>query len=146
MGRTALNGLKNEDYTDRELLHILNDVADGDGWASTFDIAAVLPIKHPDGEDHGTHASRCVASRFAWMTRYGWVERDESRTKWRLTRVGRDLMNGKLNKSFQTAMDKLSPGDRVLVVRAMGAAFRTGSPEAATMLRREWLHGARRAA
>jgi hypothetical protein len=147
VARTALRSLRNEDFSDRELLHILNDLADNEGWATTEEIADALHISPPGRvtkdyrEKYGKH---CVATRYSWMVRYGWVERDPSRTKWRLTEIGEELMAGNLNKRIEDAISQLSSGDRILVMRRMTEAFRIDREEAATMLRREWLHGARR--
>lgn len=147
----ALHSLKNIDYSDRELLHILHDLA-GTEWATTDDLADQIRITPPsrngsskkmtDGEKR-LYAKRCIATRYSWMRRFGWVERDEHRTKWRVTDIGRDLMNGRLTKSLATSLDKLSTADRVLVMRSLTDAYRTDRIEGQTFIRREWTHGAR---
>lgn len=149
MARTALNSLTNYDYSDRELLHILNDTADAEGWAETADLAEVIGVtmpsvngQHSDREKQA-YAHRCTAMRFSWMARYGWVERDEGRTKWRLTDIGHDLMDGKLTKTLQNALDRLDAGDRVLVMREIGNAYRAAPDPARHMLRREGIRGFR---
>lgn len=142
----ALRSLRNVDYTDRELLHILNDVGDAEGWSTTDDLAEQIRISHPEGNGsipeaiRLRHAKHCIATRFAWMVRFLWVERDESRTKWRLTEIGRDLMNGALSKRVEQSLDRMKPADRILVMRSLATGFERGAP-ASTMLRREWEHG-----
>lgn len=147
MARTALRSLKNSDFSDRELLHLLSDLADSDGWTTTPELATALGIKPSESmtpRQQEAYARRCVGSRYAAMKRFGFVERDETRTKWRVTKVGRDLMSGKLTKGLEQALGKLSSGDRILIMRSLTQAFRTDRVEAATMLRREWQHGAHR--
>lgn len=144
MARNALRSLRNEDYSDRELLHICADEAGTDGWTTTDDLASVIGISAPPdltGKYRTLYAKRCIATRFSWMVRFGWVERDEDRTSWRVTRIGRDLMNGNLDKSLEKNLGKLSAGDRVLVMRHMTQGYRSSRDEAAAMLRREWQHG-----
>lgn len=150
MARTALNGLKNDDFSDRELLHVVNDLADNDGYTTSQEIAHQLGIRletnghHVTQEDHLNHGIRCVGTRFAWMVRFGFCERDEDRTKWRLTAEGHDLMNGRLTSGLQKALDKLDPADRVLLMREIATGYVDSSPAAAAMLRREWQRGYRR--
>lgn len=149
MARRALLALRNADYTDRELLHILDDLGQGDpeGWASTSDLAEVIRIQHPDANGNGAisdearerYAKHCIATRFSWMVRFKYVERDEDRTHWRVTDLGRDLMNGKLTKAVEGALDKMKPGDRVLAMRMLTQGYRKADP-GSIMLRREYQH------
>jgi hypothetical protein len=146
--RTKLRSLKNIDFSDRELLHVLSDVADDDGWATTPELGQTLGIVAPETmvtpNQKIAYVHRCVGARYAFMKRAGWVERDETRTKWRITRIGRDLMMGNLSKALENSLGKLKPGDRVLVMRSLTQAYRADRVESATMLRREWQHGAQR--
>lgn len=147
----ALHSLKNIDYSDRELLHILNDLA-GTEWATTDDLADQIRITPPPGNNgqgamndaqKRAYAKRCIATRYSWMRRFGWVERDEDRTKWRVTQIGRDLMNGKLTKGLAASLERINAADRVLVMRSLTKAYQGERNEAKTMLRREWQHGAK---
>lgn len=137
-----LTSLRIVDYTDRELLHILNDVADEEGWASSEVLANAIGIK-PRGKDP-RGPRRCVAMRFAWMARYGWVRRDPTNTMWRLTKDGEELISGKLRPALKQSLKEMRPADRVMLMREMTTAYRNAPQSAATMYRREWIHGTAR--
>lgn len=144
----ALRSLKNADYTDRELMHILDGCANNEGWATTDDIMDALRISHPSGanatdEERAQYARQCIGTRFSWMVRYKYLERDEDRTKWRLTDTGHDLMNGKLTRTVEKALDKMKPGDRVLAIRMITDGFVRTNP-GSIMMRREWEHNTAR--
>lgn len=148
----TLHSLRNVDYQDRELLHIATEEGDTEGWVSTEDLAKVIRISHPEGngnvpkKQRQYHAHRCIGSRFAYMARIGWVERNEAKTMWRVTEIGHDLMNGRLSPGLSNSLDRLSPGDRLLVMREMARAFTQSSPIVGTALRRQWQHGTGRRA
>jgi hypothetical protein len=148
MARRALKALRNEDYTDRELLHILDDAADEDGWATSHDLHEKLRIAAPDDittdVDRDRYARHCIATRYSWMVRYGWCDRDREMVRWRVNDAGRALMDGSLSSDFEAMLRSLKPGDRVLVMRELGKGYRqTGTP-AQAMLRREWQHQSHR--
>lgn len=147
MARPAVNSLRILDYQDRELLHIAAEEGDRDGWVSTEDLATRIRIAHPEGngstpeKERIHHAHRCVGSRFSYMSRLGWVERNEAKTMWRVTEVGHDLKDGHLSRRLHSALDKLAPGDRVLVMRELAKSFTASPKVVGTALRREWQHG-----
>ena len=83
---------------DAELLAVVDDVADENGWATTFSIRFQL------GEDpwlprKGEGGTSGVGMRLAWLRRYGWVERgpsvkvesDEAEYGWRWSTSWREL-------------------------------------------------------
>jgi len=134
--RPVLAQLRNEDYTDRELLHIVADLQAADGYVATAEIVERL------GMPEGMNSVHAVASRMSWMTRYGWVERHpDIRGTWRLTRKGRALMAGELTPEMSEALAGMSHGDRVLVMRevARRSLVTTDGPTA-DLVRREYLH------
>lgn len=145
MARAALTSLRNEDYSDRELLHILLDKADDEGWTTTFDLMDALRLGHPDADasdkEREKRAKHCIGTRFSWMVRYKWVERDEeTRTKWRPSEAGHDLMNGRLTKAVERALAGMKPADRILAMRMLTMDYNRAAPDS-IMLRREWQHG-----
>ncbi len=132
--RPILAQLRNEDYTDRELLHIVADLQAGPGFVDTGELVERLGL--PEGSGHA------VASRMSWMVRYGWLERDpDARGRWRVTRKGRSLMGGQLSPEVEAALGEMSHGDRVLVMRevARKSLVSTDAPTA-DLVRREYLH------
>lgn len=126
--------LRNSDYTDRELLHIVDECTTEDGYATTFEIADRL---YADATQNG--ARRYVGSRMAWMVNYGFCARDPERPgHYKLTKDGRDLMSGRLKRSVETALTTMSDGDRALALRTLASAtFDHAGPQQA-FFRREY--------
>ncbi len=134
--------LRNEDYTDRELLHLIADCADAEGIATSEDIAAALGY----GSTNGVKPATKVVTRLAWMTRFGMLARVELQkgqkgSRWILTDLGRALMGGRLRKTVEDALDTLDPGSAVLTMRHLTRrAYVEAQEEVATAVRREYLH------
>jgi len=123
--------------SDSELLAIVDDVADEDGWAETIAVRLQL------GENPEERGKSGVGVRLAWMRRYHWLEGEGTGSKrdpkrWRLTAVGHTLIaNPKLAKGVETALAKLNPGQRVAVAREIAQAGAAQQP-IRDALRREW--------
>lgn len=134
--------LRNEDYTDRELLHVIASVTGERGLASSDDIADALGM----GENGRSRAGR-VAPRLSWMRRYGFIEvvedperRDKHRL-WRITPIGFQLMGGKLNKPVEAAIDKMDPGAQLLMMRSLTRrTFGSSSEAVVAAVKREYQH------
>jgi hypothetical protein len=118
--------------SDAELLGIVDDLADENGWTQTVEVRLQL------GENLDRVRHSGVGSRMAWMRRYGWLERAEDGAH-RLTAMGHAILeNPDLSRAVQSALERLNPAQRVRLTReiAQGA---TGAPgELQTALRREW--------
>lgn len=132
-----LDALRLYDMPDRELLHVVNDLADNDGWAAHGALTDRLGINHK-------HPGNCVGVRMGWMKKYGFIvsEYIDGERHYRLTTNGEQLMKGKLTPSVQKALDKMGEGDMMVLMRETTGRFRTMTPEASTMMRREWQRGA----
>ena len=136
--------------SDAEILGMIDDLADENGWTTTMALRIQL------GEDPwipsaGEHRSG-VGMRVAWLRRYGWLEKGE-RTRidsdddrgwrwsqsWRLTAMGVALLdNPELSKSVEKALDGLNPAQRLRMVRELGEAGLSSAPEIHNALRRQW--------
>jgi hypothetical protein len=133
--------------SDPEVLGIVDDLADENGWATTYGVRLQL------GEDVDSHERTGVGIRLAWLKRYGWLESGEREKvdsndprgwrwsqSWRLTAVGHALLDDpELNKTVENALAKLNPAQRLRVTREMAASAHAGAPEIRTALRRQWL-------
>jgi hypothetical protein len=121
--------------SDTELLAVIDDLADENGWTHTLDVRMQLG-EHPEEVGHRSG----IGPRLGWMARYGWLERhpDEPGT-WRLTAMGHAILDGAdLSKAFEKALAKLSPAQRIRLTREIGQAGAHSSAEIKTALRREW--------
>ena len=61
-----MKSFKLDDYSDRELVHVVVDLANDEGWTSVVDVASRVGLKE--------HV-QSVTVRFSWMKRYGILER-----------------------------------------------------------------------
>lgn len=129
--------LRNQDYTDRELLFIVDEVSGEteSGFASSLEIATrVFGTK---AEENGQR--RYVGSRMAWMVKYGFCDRNpEASGEYRLTQAGRELMGGRLTKTVTNALEKMSDGDRTLLLRGVAKDVFARTGPAQEFFRREY--------
>jgi hypothetical protein len=131
---------------DDELMGVLDDLADENGWATTYAIRLQL------GEDVDSHERTGVGIRLAWLKRYGWIESGEREKvetndergwrwsqSWRLTAVGNALLdNPELSRTVAAALDRLNPAQRLRLTREIAASAHSAAPEIRTALRRQW--------
>jgi len=123
------------DISDRELLHILDDLGDNDGWVSAFDLCRALGLD-PD------YPNRTVASRFVWLRRFGVVEKRRGRKKasvgeWRLSKAGVDLIDGKLDDKHEARLKRMSDSELWGELAALGEHRLRMRQVSARMMRRE---------
>lgn len=142
-----LENLRIETFSDREFLLIVADHTQADGWAESLDVAKAL----------GFENRRFAAQRFAWLARYGAVEREHERDyagnirwhksgtpmytqRWRLTELGSAVAYGKLRKGDQSALERLTDAQLPLVTRWLSEHSR-GDGGMAKLVQREWRYG-----
>src|SRR5215831_4319965 len=123
--------------SDTELLAIVDDLADENGWATALDVRLQIGENPEDDYRSG------VGPRLGWMCRYGWLEKERARkaldSQYRLTAMGRAIIEGgDLSKTFQNALDKLNPAQRVRLTRAIAEEGVGSADEIKAALRREW--------
>jgi len=136
-----------DDYSDRELLLIMEDVADEDGWASADDVADRLDL-----------SKRAIASsRLSWLKRFGAVEREHERDdsgslryhrdgkamytqRWRMTKSGRALAHGQLRKKDEAALGTMGDEQMLLVTRWLSQRT-VDEGTTSKLVQREWRFG-----
>ena len=121
-------------YSDFDLLHIVNDLADNDGWATTEEIAQRVGLTHK-------HPNHCVGIRFAWMRREGAVEKHPKEGKWRMTDRGRALALNGLDVVERATFAEMSDNKLLAMMREMTGRYSTGDQVTANLMRREWRYG-----
>ena len=121
--------------SDMELLAVIDDLADENGWTSNHDIRLQLG---EDIEETGHRSS--VPGRVAWMRRYGWLEQNHADSRQhRLNAMGHALLdNPELSKTFANALDKLNPAQRLRLTREISQSGADAPNEIRDALRREW--------
>jgi hypothetical protein len=144
----ALTSLTIEDMSDREFLHVLLDVAEADGWASSDDVSKQI------GMPKRFHAS----SRLSWLQRFGAVEREHERDvhgniryrkdgkprytqRWRLTEIGEAVAFGTLGKRQQDQLAKIDDDQMMHVMHWLTDRVRQANPTTIKLVAREWRYG-----
>jgi hypothetical protein len=124
--------------SDTELLAVVDDLADENGWTDTTDVRLQLGEK-PDEMREARHKSG-VGPRLAWMVRYGWLERHaDISALWRLSAMGHAILDGgSLSRTFETQLNKLSAAQRVQLTREVAEAGHNAPSEVRAALRRQW--------
>lgn len=120
--------------SDVELLGVVDDLADENGWTTTMDVRTQLG-ENP--EEVGRHSG--IGGRLGWMRRFGWVERNPETGEWRLTAMGIALLeNPELNRNVENALAKLNPAQRLRLTRELSEAGHRAPTELRNALRRQW--------
>jgi hypothetical protein len=121
------------DYSDRELLALVRDLQDEEGWTSTESLLNRLKLDHEN-------PAQCVATRMGWMGRYGAVEKSDKGGKYRLSPIGEVMVSGKLTKTTEKVLDGIKPDQMLLVTRWLGERQRNSEDTAKSLIRREWTY------
>jgi hypothetical protein len=119
--------------SDPEILGIVDDLADEDGWTHTVEVRLQLG----ENVDDTGHRSG-VGPRLSWLRRYGWLEQHvDDRSRWRLTALGQELLDHPdLPRVAEAALAKLNPAQRLRLTRELAEAG--GVSQYRTALRRQW--------
>lgn len=144
--RAGSSNLKLENFSDREMLHLVNDLADNDGWALDEHIAerVGMVVVGMSDEQVLIHARRCVGIRLAWIKKLtGTVERhpDKRDFRWRLTESGLKVVNAKLGAGVSNGLDHMSEANVLLALDVVSRRYRRAGDGAANLMRREWAYG-----
>jgi hypothetical protein len=132
--------------SDPEILGIVDDLADENGWATTYGVRVQLD------EDVNSAERTGIGIRLGWLRRYGWLEKGERERvetndergwrwsqSWRLTSMGHALLdNPDLSRTFETAFERLNPAQRLRLCRELGEFGSRAAPEIGNALRRQW--------
>jgi hypothetical protein len=119
--------------SDPEILGIVDDLADAEGWTLTVDVRLQLG---ENVEDSGHRSG--VGPRLSWLRRYGWLEQHvDDRSRWRLTPSGEALLDHPdVPAAVERALAKMNPAQRLRLTREI--AEDGGRSEYRTALRRQW--------
>lgn len=139
------SNLKLASFSDREILHMLADLAGTEGWVDADDLVnrVGIPTDADDGEELAKALRRSVGSRMAWIKKLsGCVERDEKRPGvWRLTERGKAVIKANLPTELRARLEGLEELRGVDAVSVLARRYMGGSFEAANLMRREWSYG-----
>lgn len=148
----ALNDVRNDTITDRELLYILNDVADEEGYATTEEIAERLGLTAKNKNPNTN-----VGVRLGYMRRIGLLIRDrvvetdpevgrKSFWAWKLTEAGEGFMSGRLSNPQRAVVESLKEAQLPDLSAAFALAYARSTTLGRHVSRRELFHGLHKAA
>lgn len=123
------------DFRDLDLMLMIEERADDDGWAETADLASSL------GFDDTLQP---LGIRFSWMRRYGMLDHDARSRAWRLTDGGMRVVEAKLRAAQSRTIEAIPDESLIDVMANVTRRYQQGDPMIATMLRREFLYGTSR--
>jgi hypothetical protein len=127
--------LRIEDFSDVELLALVNDHADSDGYVKTEEMVLIVGL---DVEN----ARQCVGSRFSWLARYGAMEKNPDEVgSWRLSAVGLAMVKGNLSASEKRTLENLADEKLLSLARGVTNRYRSTGATGAQLMRREWQYG-----
>ena len=132
----TLDALRLADFNDIDLLHVLDEVGDDEGWATAEEVARQIGVSH-------RNPSQCVGSRFAWLYRYGVMERRQSKhhTQWRLNVYGYALIfPDAFSKTLANALEKLEAGQIIALTDHIAKGLPQAPRQATHLARRAWRH------
>lgn len=139
-----------EDYSDRELMLIIDDAAQQmqDEWVFAHQVHDRLNLEWVE--------LRSVSVRLSWLVRYGAVEREHLRDqhgnllytragnvrlgqRWRLTGTGKALAKGTLTAAQRRAFEGITEEQLLVVAREVAnKQRRTTNQVVSDLTRREW--------
>jgi hypothetical protein len=128
-----------EDFSDVELLALVNDYADSDGYVTSEEMVLVIGLEAHE------NPKQCVSARFSWLARYGAMEKNPDETgSWRLSEVGKAMVKGTLNAREQRLLETLGDEKLLSLARGVTSRYRSTGATGAQLMRREWQYGTSR--
>ena len=128
-------------FSDEELLAIVEERGDKDGWVTTAELSSSIGIPVEEGLS-------AAGIRLSWMARYGVVERDPDRrveTRWRLTKRGTEILAAKFSPAFSRQLGVAVDGDSLwLLARAVSDRYDAIDDVSANLVRRSFTRAQRR--
>ena len=126
-------------FSDEELLALVKDSLDGEGWVTSTELADAIGL-----DPESTERNYVVSQRLSWMVRYGVVRRNGPEepphypARWTLTGRGIVILEATFTKGFETELGKLK-GDQVWrLARAVSERYSSADEASAHMVRRSF--------
>jgi hypothetical protein len=126
--------------SDTEVLGVVDDLADENGWTHTIDVR----MQFGENPEEVSHSG--AGGRIAWCRRYGWLEQHpDEKQRHRLTAMGHEILdNPKLARPIENALEKMNPAQRLALTRELSESGAHSPEEIHTALRRQWARSIRR--
>jgi len=135
----GLPRLRITDFSDRELLAIVNDIQNRDGEVDIQRVAEQIWPRATRDEDTAWHARHSVAIRFAYMRRMGVIDKVAGKHGfWELTEFGGEFVRSRVSATQRKAIAEANVGQELEVMALVGDLFEKVDEDAATLMRREF--------
>lgn len=139
--------LKLESFSDRELLHIVDDLGGAKDWVPIDQIAARVGLQRGilSEEQHLIHARRCVSVRLSWIKRLSdTLYRNDGRPKipeWKLSEIGIRVVNVAVAPAFSKQLENMGEIAAVVALDSLSRRYNSADRGAANLMRRQWAYG-----
>ena len=141
MRRNGRPSLRITDFSDRELLALIKDVEDTEGWANAQSVAERIWPRAAKDDEFAVMARTSVNQRLGWLRREGdLVEKnDKVKFEWRLTDRGLMLLKGKVNSPTRNFIESYAEdADLLEVMSLLGERWQSTDYETGWVVKREW--------
>jgi hypothetical protein len=145
---SGFSNLKLESFSDRELLHIVDDLGGAKDWVPITSIATRVGLVRGalSEEQYLIHARRCVSVRLSWIRRLSdTLVRNAERPKipeWMLSKTGIAVVNVSVAPTFTKQLENMDEMAAVVALDSLSRRYQTTTREAANLMRRQWVYGA----
>ncbi len=139
MSSNETRHLRITDFSDRELLALVEDNTAVDGWTPLDAIVdAIWPRAATEDQHSLTHARQCVGQRFRYMAQKGLMEHGQAKGTWGLTDLGGRYVRARLSVAQQNAINNSKDGQELLLAAAIGDLYERTADTGALLIRREF--------
>jgi hypothetical protein len=139
--KRASSQLQIKDFSDREILAVMNDLNGSDDIVLAGDLTLRLfGLTRDDDMEVLDHAARCVTSRLAWMRRYGLVEKGEKPGYWAISEQGKMLRFTPLGRALSAAITNTPEASLMELTHQVSDRMLKANDVPARAMRREVQH------
>jgi hypothetical protein len=124
------------DFRDADIMHRLAE-ASNDRGVSSQEVAELLGFEAESG-------GRTVATRLAWMRRYGMVAFNQEERLWSLSPSGERVIAAQLKAPELRVVERMPDEKMIEVMALVTSRFQRGEAMLGHMLRREFLYGTKK--
>lgn len=136
----ASDHLAIRDFSDREILAVmLDEMGRADGAVESRALAIRIFGIPEENEEAVKYYNRCTASRFAWMRRFGFVDKGEKKGEWVMTELGEAMLRNRLPAALSSRIEAVDDAGALSLGNAVGLKLVGSGDVAATAMRRELL-------
>lgn len=141
--RIPKTAVRIRDFSDRELLGVIADLAGANGRTGTVvearDVALRVFGVTPNARNESDIAyfTKCVTARFTWMRRFGLLDKGEAAGEWYLSREGNALRRARLQRAVDVGIASSKDETMLALANVTGERMLHARPVEAKAMERE---------